>query len=90
MTTRHDDERDAGWEDRLRAAYQRPLAGEAAARERVLTRLKREARTDGHRGRLVDGFRFSPLAAAASVIAALALGACASSSRGRAGPASTS
>jgi len=71
-------EPDDCWDDRVREAYQRPLAGEAAARERALARLHSE--TSMRAPRRVpwwldpEVLRLSPFAAAVTVVATLALG----------------
>src|SRR5262245_33303504 len=74
--TMHDDDR---WDDEVREAYQRPLAGEAQARDRALARLRREG-AQGPRGNGgwwmdPDAMRIRPLLAAASLIVVLAIGA---------------
>ena len=74
MTSGPDDR----WDDRVRDAYRRPLAGEAEARQRVLARLRHEpgAPTRGRGWWLdPDALRAPPLLAAAAVIVALAIGA---------------
>ena len=65
-------------DDRVREAYRRPLAGEVAARERVLARLRHEPAVRVFRhGWWLDpeALHASPLLAAAAVIVALAIGA---------------
>ena len=57
----------------IRDAYQRPLPGEDVARARVLERVRREPVAHGSGGG--RWLRVTPLAAAASLIAVLALGA---------------
>ena len=71
-------ESDDRWDDRVRTAYRRPLAGEEAARERALDRLRRESAASGP-GRGTwwldpHALRLSPLAAAAVVLLVLAIG----------------
>jgi predicted carbohydrate-binding protein with CBM48 len=71
-------EPDDRMDDSLREEYLRPLAGEAAARERVLARLRLEpAPRESARGWWLDPgvLRVSPLLATAAVIVALAIGA---------------
>jgi len=70
----HDDDR---WDDAIREAYQRPMAGEEYARERAIARLGRERARDGHGGWWLnpDALRIRPLLAVASLIAVLAIGA---------------
>ena len=67
------------WDDRVREAYRRPLAGEEAARQRALDRLRREPAAPVLRHGTwwldADALRLSPVAAAAAVIVVLAVGA---------------
>lgn len=81
MATEIHEPHDSGdrWDDRVREAYRRPLAGEDAARERALARLRREpaAPVLRHGAWWLDAeaLRLSPIAAAAAVIVVLAVGA---------------
>ncbi len=72
-------ERDDGWDVSVRETYQRPIAGEDAARERMLARLRREpaVRVFQRGGWWLDpaALRASPLVAAAAVIVVIAVGA---------------
>jgi hypothetical protein len=67
------------WDDQLRDAYRRPLAGEESARERVIERLRDEPapRRSRWSGWWMDpdAIRVRPLLAIASLIAVLAIGA---------------
>src|SRR5262245_58800305 len=67
------------FDDEVRAAYQRSLAGEDEARERAIARLRREhaRRSPGNSGWWTerDALRMRPLLAVASLIAVLAIGA---------------
>ena len=70
---------DERWDDEVRDAYQRPMAGDEQARDRAIARLRRE-RAPGARGNGgwwtdPDAMRIRPLLAVASLIAVLALGA---------------
>ena len=70
---------DDRWDDEVRDAYQRPIEGEAQARERAIARLRREARA--RRSRMgawwvdPDVLRVRPLVFAASLLAVLVIGA---------------
>jgi hypothetical protein len=72
------DEHREDWEDGVREAYRLPLAGEEAARQRVLDRLRCEpaSRISRPGGWWFDTgvVRVSPLGAAAAGLVALALG----------------
>ena len=63
------------WDDRVREAYVRPLAGEEAARGRTLTRLRRELVATRSWWLDPESLRVPPLAAAAAAVVVLALGA---------------
>ena len=67
------------WDDEVRAAYQRPMAGEEEARKRAIAHLRLEhaRRFRGSGGWWMDrdAMRVRPLLAVASLIAALTIGA---------------
>jgi hypothetical protein len=71
---------DDRWDDLVRDAYRRPIAGEEQARQRAIARLRREpppTRSPWTLAWWVDAgtLRVRPWVAAASVVAVLALGA---------------
>jgi hypothetical protein len=74
MAMEHDDR----WDQEVRDLYQRPMAGEEHARERVSARLRQEPAPRRSRADWwidPDAIRVRPLLAVASLIAVLAIGA---------------
>src|SRR3989441_125717 len=67
------------WDDQVRDAYRRPIAGEERARERVIARLRQEPapRRSRWSGWWIDpdAIRVQPLLAVTSLIAVLGIGA---------------
>jgi hypothetical protein len=69
---------DDRWDDQVRDAYHLPIEGEEQARERAITRLRRESPRTFRKGLWwldADALRVRPVLGAASLLAAFVIGA---------------